>query len=267
MIEGVSIRAKIGAYEVLRSPKIVIESKRRQIVGTASLEVPDPTGEIRNGLNLGDKVQIIMRYKGDNPLEQTWQGTIYSLQTEADNIIVIAKGLEQVLLDTFITEAFYEEPANIVAKRILEKTGYSIKTVDFGEFGLPYQVFSRCTVAGAIKQLSQTISQSYQVDLSKHALWLDNNRQWNFSNGNEDGDIFIIETAKNLLSHRPPQKQGEMGELETVLLPSLTHSRIIKIRDSVRDIVQEVRAQEVTHKMEQGKNRTIIRYGKDEGWG
>lgn len=267
MIEGISIRANVGAFEVLRSPKIVIESKRRQIVGTASLEVPDPTGEIRNGLNLGNKVQIIMRYKGDNPLEQTWQGTIYSLQTEADNIIIIAKGLEQILLDTFITEAFFEEPANLVAKRILEKTGLPVGKIDMGEYILPYQVFSSCNLAMAIKQLSQTISQSCQADMSRHALWLDSNQMWNFSDGDEEGDIFIIETAKNLLNHRPPQKQGEIGELETVLLPSLTHSRIIKIRDSVRDIVQEVRAQEVTHQMEQGKNRTIIRYGKDEGWG
>lgn len=266
MIEGVSIRAKVGAFEVLRSPSIIIESKRRQIVGTASLEVPDPSGEIRQSLQVGQNVQIIMRYKGDNPLEQTWQGTVNSVQTQADNLIVLAKGLEQALLDNFITEAFYEEPANIVAKRILEKTGYSIKTLDFGEFVLPYQVFSHWTIAGAIKQLSQTISQSYQVDMSKHALWLDSNQMWNFSDCDEEGDIFIIETAKNLLSHKPPQKQGEMGELETVLLPGLTHSRLIKIRDSVRDVVLEVRAQEVTHKMEQGKNRTIIRYGKDQGW-
>lgn len=267
MIEGVSVRAKVGAFEVLRSPSIIIESKRRQIVGTANLEIPDPSGEIRQSLHAGQKVQIIMRYKGDNPLEQTWQGTVYSIETQADNLIVLAKGLEQALLDTFITEAFYEEPANVVAKRILEKTGLPVKMVDMGDFVLPYQVFSHRSIAGAIKQLSQTISQSYQVDLSKHALWLDSSGQWNFSDGDEDGDIFIIETAKNLLSHKPAQKEGEMGEIETVLLPGLTHSRKIKIRDSVKDIVLETRVQEVTHKMEQGKNRTIIKYGKNQGWG
>lgn len=76
-----------------------------------------------------------------------------------------------------------------------------------------------------------------------------------------------METAKNLISHRPPQREGEMGEIETVLLPGLTHSRLIKIRDSVRDIVKTVRVQEAEHRLLQGKNRTIIRYGKDQGWG
>lgn len=267
MIEGISVRAKIGKYEILRSSRIVIESRRRQIVGRASLEIPDPAGEIRQGIQAGQQVQIIMRYRSQNALEQTWQGTVFSVQTDSDNLTVVARGLEQSLLDTFITEAFYNEPANLVAERLLQKTGLAVGTVDMGDYILPHQVFSRCSVAQAIKQLSQTISQSYRVDMTKHALWLDGSQTWQFADGNEAGKVFVIETAQNLISHKPPQKEGEMGELETVLLPGLTHSRTIKIRDSIRDIVMEVRAQEVEHSMQSGKNRTYVRYGKDEVWG
>ncbi len=267
MIEGISVRAKVGKYEILRSPQITIESKRRQIVGKASLEIPDPTGEIRQGIQIGQQVQIIMRYRCQNSLEQTWQGKVFSIKTSSDNLIVIAQGLEQTLLDTFITEAFYNEPANLVAKRILQKTGLAVGTIEMGNYILPHQIFSNCNIAQAIKQLSQTISQSFHVDMTKHALWLDNKQTWQFMDGDENGNIFIIETAKNIISHKPPQKENEMGEVETVLLPSLTHSQIIKIRDSVRDIIQTVQVQEVEHIMQLGKNRTIIRYGKNEGWG
>ena len=266
-IEGIAIREKVGAFEVLRSPKIIIESKRRQIVGKAVLEIPDPFGTVRPSLKTGQSVQIIMRYRGETNLEQTWQGTLFSVDTEGENLLVTARGLEQTLLDNTLTEAFYEEPVNLVVRRILQKTGLGTAEIDMGDYTLPHMVFAGVTIAKAIKQLSQSVSRSFGKDLSKHALWLDADNNWNFRNGEEQGTVFTVETAKNLISHRPPQREGEMGEIETVLLPGLTHSRLIKIRDSVRDIVKTVRVQEAEHRMVQGKNRTIIRYGKDQGWG
>ena len=266
MISAVSIRCKVGNFEVLRSPKIIIESKRRQVLGRASIEVPDADGKLRASLKIKDKVQIILRYRGQD-LEQTWQGTIESIKTSTDSLIVQAVGLEKALMDTIITESFYNEPVNIVAKRLLERTGFNVASVDIGDYVLPHQVFSAIPVARAIKQLEQSITRSFSVDMTKHALWLDNNQKWHWKDGDETGNVFRIETAKNLLSHKPAQKEGEMGEITTVLLPSLSHSRLISIRDKVRDVALTVRVQEVVHECGGGGNRTRISYGKNEGWG
>ena len=266
MITAVSIRCKVGGFEILRSPHIIIESKRKNVLGRATIEVPDTKGIMRAGLKVADTVQIILRYRGQD-LEQTWKGTIESIKTDAENLIVQAVGLEKSLMDTIITESFYKEPINVVAKRLLSRTGFGVACIDIGNHILPYQVFSSIPVARAIKQLEQSITHSFDIDMTKHALWLDAQKQWHWKDGDEDGKIFRIATAENMISHKPPQKEGEMGEIVTVLLPGLSHSQKVRIRDKIRDVVLEVRAQEVIHDCKPSGNRTIIRYGKNEGWG
>lgn len=271
-IGGFNVRIKVGAFQILRSPRVIIESKRRAIMGRSIIEVPDPTGEIRQSLSTGDSVTIMMRYhcsENSTLLEQTWQGTLSTVATHSDILIITALGLEKSLMDTIITESFYNEPVNIVAKRLLENTGYSVSTIDIGDYVLPHQVFSAMTVSRAIKNLFMSMSRSFDVDMSSYALWLDSNAMWHLEDNDntDESGIFCIETAQNMISHKPPESDGEMGECVCVLLPSLSHSRLIKIRDTVRQVVLTVRAQEVLHSMIGGVNRTSILYGKNEGWG
>ena len=57
-----------------------------------------------------------------------------------------------------------------------------------------------------------------------------------------------------------------MSEVVATVIPGLTHSRIVRIRDSRRQFSELVRAQEVIHSLGE-HNTTTIRYGSDEGWG
>ena len=53
----------------------------------------------------------------------------------------------------------------------------------------------------------------------------------------------------------------------STVLPGLTHSRRVRIRDTRRDFSELVRAEEVIHTLGANGNTTTIGYGYDGGWG
>lgn len=270
MIEGLNIRCNVGPFEVLRSPHLQLVYRRRAVVSRASIHMQDAGGEVRAGLAVGQAVSLRFGYRGAGPyggLWHDWQGRVARItQAGPDTVAVEAVGQEQALLDTRVTESFYGEPANVVARRLLARTGLPVAMVDIGEDILPHQVFSSVTVARAIKQLDMSLARAFGRDLSRHALWLSVDG-WRWSAGDEPGDVYLIESAENLLTHEPPEQQGGMGTVTAALLPGLTHSRQVRIRDSRRQFSEMVRAQEVLHDLSAGANVTTVLYGADVGWG
>jgi hypothetical protein len=79
--------------------------------------------------------------------------------------------------------------------------------------------------------------------------------------------VYVIETAQNLIDHTPPVRPGEMGAIVSVLLPGLTDSQQIRIRDTRRGITALERAEEVIHTLQHNGNNTTVLYGKKAGWG
>ncbi|MDR1398098.1 MAG: hypothetical protein LBJ14_10270 [Desulfarculales bacterium] len=273
MIEGLNIRCNIGPVELLRSPLIELVYKRRAVLTRALVQIPDSEGAVRTALAVGQTMKIRFGYRaGSGSLWHEWQGTVEGLDQPdkgsqaPDALMVRGSGLEKALMTTVVTESFYGETAQSVAKRLLSRTGLPVGAVDIPGDVLPHQVFSRVPVARAIKQLETTLKRAYGHDLSKYALWLGaNGLMW--SDGPEPGEVYLIETAHNLLDHTPPLKAGEMGTVVSVLLPGLTASRMVKIRDKRRGIVALERAEEVKHVLGAGGNSTTVLYGKQVGWG
>lgn len=268
MIEGINVRCTVGGFEVLRSPLIEITDKRRVIVSTATVVLPDADGTVRSGLSVNDKVKIVLSYRGDTALEQVWHGEVETITQEpsGDALRITALGKEKTLITTFVTESFHQEPASLVAKRLLALTGEQVAEIDIGTDILPYQVFSKVNIARAIKQLEVSLTRAFDYDMTKHALYLSENG-WVWNNKDAKGAVFRVATAENLLTHNPPKNETSMGEIVSVLLPGLKASRLVSIRDKRRDFVKTVRAQEVIHRCGAKGNQTIIRYGKEEGWG
>ena len=128
----------------------------------------------------------------------------------------------------------------------------------------PHIVFSRVTVARAIKQLAASLERSFGHDLSRHAVWLGEAGLY-WSDGDEPGDVFVIETAANLITNSP--NPAGMSVAVSTILPGLTHSRKVRIRDTRRDFSELVRAEEVIHALGADGNTTTIGYGYDGGWG
>lgn len=270
MIEGLNIRCNVGPFEVLRSPHLQLTYRRRAVVSRASIHMQDADGQIRAGLAVGQAVRLRFGYRGAGGLWHDWQGRVARItqapQAGQDTVAVEAVGREQALLDTLVTESFYGEPASVVARRLLSRTALPVAAVDIPDVILPHQVFSRVSVARAIKQLDVSIVRAFGHDLSRHALWLSEDG-WRWSAGDEPGDTYLIESAANLLEHEPPESEGGMGKVTAALLPSLTHSRMVRIRDARRQCSVTMRAQEVLHDLSAGANITTVLYGADEGWG
>lgn len=271
MIEGLNIRCNIGSFQVLRSPSIRLSFRRRDVVSTCEIEVPDSARMVQAALAKKQPCQIRFGLRGENALWQEWEGTIKDfVQSGPDILKVSCVGLEQALIDTRFTEAMGNEPADVVGKRILAATGLPVAKVEIPGEVFPHMVFSNVTAARAIKQLSQSLERSFGHDLSKHAVWLgesggEHPGRLYWSDQAEPGAIYVVETAKNLLSHEP--NPNGMSQITSTLLPGLTASRMIRIRDSKRDISGLFMALEVTHVLSEQSAKTIIGYGCDQGWG
>jgi hypothetical protein len=272
MIEGLNIRCNVGPVEVLRTPYLELSYKRRAVLTRAVIQIPDPEGEARAALAIGQDFAVCFGYRGPANYWHEWQGTVEEIDqpdlesANPDAITVRGVGREKALSTTLVTESFYQETAQAVARRLLARTGLPVGNVDIPGDTFPHQVFSRVPVARAIKQRENTLQRSFGHDLSKHAVWLGaSGLMW--SAGDEPGPAYVIETAQNLIDHTPPVRPGEMGAVVSVLLPGLTDGRQVRIRDTRRDIVALERAEEVIHVLRESGNSTTVLYGKHAGWG
>lgn len=265
MIAGLNVRCMVGPFEVLRSPRIELVSRRRDVVTTCKIDVPDPTGEARQSLAKKQKVEIRFGHRGEGGLWQEWEGEIKDFTQDGPDLLrVSCVGLEQALIDTRITLAMHGEPADVVGKRLLAASGLPVAEVFIPVETFPHMVFSNVTVARAIKQLSQTLERSFGHDLSKHAVWLGEAGLY-WSAESEPGPVYVAETACNLMSNSP--NPSGMSQAVCTLMPGLTASRMVRIRDTKRDVCELVRAEEVTHRLGAGGNTTTIGYGCEQGWG
>lgn len=129
MIEGLNVRCNVGPLEVLRSPFLELVFRRRAVVSRATITVPDPEGEARAVLATGQPVAVRWGYRGETGFWQEWEGTVEGIDqpradsSSADAVTVHAVGREKVLTTTDVTESFYREPADVVARRLLARTG------------------------------------------------------------------------------------------------------------------------------------------------
>ena len=265
MIEGINIRCNVGPFEVLRSPRIVLSLYRRAVVSTCEVDMPDPDGAVQAGLAKKQAVRIRFGHRGEGGTWQDWSGRVRDFQLAGPDVIrVRAVGLEQALIDAMVTEAVHGEPADVVARRLLASTGLSVADIRIPAETFPHIVFSNVTVARAVKQLASSLERSFGHDLSRHAVWLGEAGLY-WSDGDEPGDVFVVETAANLISNSP--NPGGMSMAVSTILPGLTHSRGVRIRDTRRGFSETVRAEEVVHTLGADGNTTTIGYGYNEGWG
>lgn len=271
MIEGLNIRCNVGPIEILRSPCIELVSRRRAVVSRARIVIPDPEGEARASLAVGQAVALRFGYRGETNFWQEWEGSVEEIgqpaadAENADAVTIQAIGLEKALTTTLVRESFYREPAAAVAQRLLAATGLPVGAVDVPGDILPYQVFSNVSVARAIKQLTNTLTRSFGYDMGRHALWLGaSGLMW--SAGDEPGAAYAISTCDNLIANTPPATPDGVGVATSVLLPGLTHSRLVHITDTRRGLDITARALDVVHSLREGGNSTTVTYGKDAGW-
>ena len=125
MIEGLNIRCNVGPVEILRSPFLELVFRRCAVLSRATVVVPDPEGEVRSRLAVGQAVAVRWGYRGEAGMWQEWEGTVEGIDQPrrdadgADAVVVRAVGLEKALTTTMVTESFYREPAEPSVFRVL----------------------------------------------------------------------------------------------------------------------------------------------------
>lgn len=272
-IEGISLRVTVGGLELSRTPRIRLTYRRRTILSACEIDIPDPEGSVIRQISKDQPVDVQFWYRGGGlGVRHHWQGTVEgkAQRSGPDIVRVQAAGLEKKLLTTRVTEALHGEPAHVVAKRLLAKTGLPVAMVDVPQDVLPHIVFSDATVAAAVKQLSWSLEQSFGYDLSKHAVWLGESGLY-WSDGDEPpgaGGVPRIASGEMLLRHSPNADVSSLSEVVSILYPGVRDSQMVRVKDARRGTDETVRAEEVIHMISgTAGNTTTIRYGADYGWG
>ena len=266
MIEGLNIRCNVGGFEVLRTPRLKLNYRRRAVLTRGEIDIPDPDGSIRPALAEKQSVHFRFGYRGEAGFWHEWEGTIDGFGPAGpDAFRVLAVGKELPLQETVITESYHGEPAVTVAKRILAATGLPLGEITIPGDILPHIVFSSVPVSRAIRQLSQSLERSFGHDLSRHAVWL-GEKGLCWSDGDEPGPTYTVATCENLIEHAPAAEPGGLSRIDAALLPGLTGSQKIRLQDTRRGIDTLVKALEVEHLLEAGTNNTRILYGEERGW-
>lgn len=272
-IEGISLRVTVGGLELCRAPRIRLTYRRRTILSTCEIDIPDPEGTVIERIAKEQPVDVRFWYRGDGlGVRHHWQGTVEgkAQRSGPDSVRVQAVGLEKKLLTTRVTEAMHGEPAHVVAKRLLAKTGLPVATVNVPDDVLPHIVFSDAAVAVAVKQLAWSLERSFGYDLSRRAVWLGEAGLY-WSDGDEPpgaGGVPRIASGEMLLRHSPNTDVSHLSEVVSILYPGIRDSQHVHIKDARRGTDETVRAEEVVHLIsETAGNTTTIRYGADYGWG
>ena len=77
MIEGINIRCNVGGVEVLRSPRIVLTLRRRAVVSTCEVDIPDADGQVQASLAKKQAVRVRFGHRGEGGTWHDWSGLLF----------------------------------------------------------------------------------------------------------------------------------------------------------------------------------------------
>ena len=263
MIAGIRLHIEIGGNVIQRCPRLEILSIRHRPLDMARIHVPDPEDEAGDLFTYGDPVRIEYGYRGGE--SAVWQGTLRALErVSRDQVRLTADSLALPLASTFITECYTDDSSRSIARHILGHAGLPLGRVDIPDEVIPRLPVSTLPVWQAVLQLLHSLRRAYGHDMRRTALWL-GAEGLNLGDFDELGDVPVIATGENLIRHLPAHAKGDLHQVETALLPSLSHSRRFRLVDTRLDLDQTLRALDVRHEVTPEQIRTKIRYGRERG--
>lgn len=265
-LSGLAINITIGGTRILRVPSCTVSYDRASVLSRAFIAVPDPAGDFIRILEKGQAVSISMGYRGKESHE--WEGTVDGwLPTQGNNphqLTVAAVGPELPLVKTRIMAMYVDEDADWIARRILSETGLDIGTIEAPKVIIPRMILSAVPVWQALEQLAHSIERAHGIDMSAHAVWLDESGavHWGTHDDTQDS-IPAISTGAGLLKHHPTEMPYARQPLETYLLPVMRAGRRFRVTDQRRGVDETPRALRVEHKVTPQSARTFLSYGEE----
>ncbi|WP_338669778.1 hypothetical protein [Pseudodesulfovibrio methanolicus] len=262
MIAGIRLHIEIGGNVIERCPRLEILSVRHRPLDTARVHVPDPEGEAGDLFTYGDPVRIEYGYRGGE--SAVWQGTLRALErVSRDQVCLTADSLALPLASAFITECYTDDSSLSIARHILGHAGLPLGRVDIPDEIIPRLPVSTLPIWQAVLQLLHSLQRAYGHDMRRTALWLGADGL-NLGDFDEPGDVPVIATGENLIRHLPAHAKGGLHQVETALLPGLSHSRLFHLIDSRLFVDQELRVLHAKHSITPESVRTYIKYGMED---
>lgn len=264
-ISGIRTHMTIGDLQVLRCPRLVIQSVRHRPLSRATITLPDPAGELYRAIATGDAVTIKLGYRDQTPA--TWTGSVRSWGRGAtkDQIEIRVADTALPLVETRLTQAWENETAEAIIAYAIRQTGLAVGTISATGMVLPKVIASDVPVWQLVRQIAASCQRAFALDMSHWALWHGANGV-NWGDFDEPGTVPVIATSAGLISHAPPLGDVWQGSVESLLQPGLMHSRQVAIKDQRRGIDASYRALDVIHTIEPTKARTRIYYGDENAW-
>lgn len=259
VLSGIHLEISLAGRRVNRCPECIITSSRRAVLTNGRITIPDPTGDVQRGLAHGQSLSILFGHRDQQP--EVFSGTVsrwHPSPTARDQVVVHAMGPEKPLFFTRMTESWFEEPAPILARRILAASGLPVGRVD-----LPEEVIPRMTVSGwplrdAVMALMKTLEDGFAHKLSHYSLRMEGGAL--VLDGNAvDGLKPIIATGAGII--RNNTGKGSLNEVETYLTPYMRAGMQFTLGDIRKGVEGVLMADAVTHAIRPKAVRTFIYYG------
>lgn len=260
-ITGLDINLTVGGFTVNRLPRAELRLTRGAVAGRCLLELPDPAGEIAAGLALDDLVDLYFGYRGG--LNQSWQGRVTEISSNDDVVKVTALSAGLAFIKTRVTECFHQETARGVIARLMAMAGISPGRLEGPDEFIPHLIFKDQPVYQCFRQINETLARVYKRDMSASPYWVDDGGFGHWGDFDEAGPVPVLAGGANLIRHDP---KGDEGEAAALLCPGLGHSGLFTIRDDRRARTLTRRALSVVHRLGCRGNRTIVAYGKENGY-
>ncbi|WP_419787209.1 hypothetical protein [Pseudodesulfovibrio sp.] len=263
MIAGIRLHVEVGSTIIQRCPRLEIVSARHCPLDIARIDVPDPSGDVADAFAYGDVVRIEYGYRGGE--SAVWTGTLQGTErVNRDQLRLLADSAALPLVSTYVTECYADESSAAIARHLIRRTGLPL-----GRIAIPAETISRFPVSTlpvwqAVAQLLHTLSRAFGHDMASSALWL-GSAGVNIGDFDEPGDVPIIATGENLIRHLPADRNSGLHQLETALLPGLSHSRRFDLEDTRLGLTAAHRALKVRHEINEERVRTFLNYGRERG--
>ena len=258
-LSGIYLEITIDGQRVPRCPECVIELSRRLALTRAQLTLPDPDGSVWRFLRVGQKVEIRYSYRGALSVGE-FAGTVGHYEPsvcQRDQVVVRADGPERPLLSVRMKESWMDEPATVLARRILAASGLPVGFIALPDVVIPRMSVCRVNLREAICQLVNSIETGFGQNLSGHSLRLEDGK-WVLDEKTLPGNKLVVATGSGLIRHR---RSGFGMEVETWLSPFVKPMMAFNLEDQRRGISGEMKADSVIHRIMPKSVRTFLTYG------
>ncbi len=263
-ISGIRLHIFIGGTEYPRAPRAWIEAVRHQPLSRAGITLPDPVGEEAKRIAKGDRVEVRIGYRDEEPWK--WEGTIeWARPGTVDQIEIGVVGKEKIFSQTKILESWQNETAESIMRYGLQQTGLTIKKIQSAGTTIPRFIASNVSVWQLAEQIEHSLSRSFRDDVAKWALWLDSQGNANWGDFEEPADVYEISSGGALITHNHATDSKGRGVVQSFLLPGIWHSQLFRLKDARRSIDQQYRATGIRHEINRQSARTFIAYGVEHG--